>query len=58
MPQNDWIKSGLVFNEADNVSAFGLQVDKGATKAFQLVLQAYVLKHIMFEGKAAKKMAK
>jgi hypothetical protein len=31
---------------------------QGATKAFQLVFQAYVLKHLMFEGKAGKKQTK
>jgi hypothetical protein len=31
---------------------------KGATKAFQLVLQAYIQKHLMFEGKMAKKAVK
>lgn len=58
MPRQEWIKSGLVFNEADSLYAFGLKAVKGATKSFQLVLEAYVLKHLMFEGKSAKKMAK
>ena len=58
MPQPDWIKTGVVFNEADFLSAFGLKVTKGATKDFQLVLQAYILKHLMFVGKVAKKAAK
>ena len=58
VPRQEWIKSGLVFNEADSLYAFGLKAVKGATKAFQLVLEAYVLKHLMFEGKSSKKMAK
>ena len=58
VPQPEWMKSGVVFNEAENFSAFGLKAMKGATKAFQLVLEAYILKHLMFEGKSAKKAAK
>ena len=58
MPRHEWIKSGLVFNEADSLNAFDLRAMKGATKAFQLVLEAYVLKHLLFEGKSSKKMAR
>ena len=44
--------------QPEQLHAFGLLATKGATKAFQLVVQAYVLKHLMFEGKMAKKAAK
>ena len=44
--------------QPEQLHAFGLLATKGATKAFQLVLQAYILKHLMFEGKMAKKAAK
>ena len=57
-PSPEWIKTGIIFNEADNLNAFGLRAVKGATKAFQIVLEAFVLKHLMFEGKASKKAAK
>ena len=46
------------FSQPEQLHAFGLLAIKGATKAFQLVLQAYILKHLMFEGKMAKKAAK
>ena len=58
VPRQEWIKGGLVFNEADGLNAFGLRAMKGATKSFQLVLEAYVLKHLLFEGKSTKKMAR
>ena len=58
MPLPEWIKTGVVFNEAEQLYAFGLKAMKGATKSFQLVLEAYILKHLMFEGKSAKKAAK
>ena len=57
-PSPEWIKAGIVFNEADNLYAFGLKAKKGQTKAFQIVLEAFVLKHLMYEGKASKKAAK
>ena len=54
----DWMKTGVVFNEPDNLYAFGLRALTGATKAFQIVLEAFVLKHLMFEGKASKQAEK
>ena len=57
-PSPEWTKTGIIFNEADNLYAFGLKAVKGPTKAFQMILQAYILKHIMFEGKEYKKAAK
>ena len=36
-------------------AAFGLKVTQGAPKAFQLILQAYILKHLMFEGRNSKR---
>ena len=58
VPRPDWIKGRLNFLDVGTFHSFGLQVDKGATKAFILLLQAYVLKQIMFDGKTAKKAAK
>ena len=57
-PSPDWIKTGIIFNESDDLYAFGLKAMKGATKAFQIVLEAFVLKHLMFEGKASKRASK
>ena len=58
VPRPEWIKTGVNFNEPEQLSAFGLKAVKGATKAFQMVVQAYIMKHLMFEGKSAKKAAK
>jgi len=55
VPRNEWVKAGLVFHEAEQLFGYGLNAPKGAAKSFQLVLQAYILKHLMFEGKAGKK---
>ena len=54
VPRPEWIKTGLIFNPAEALNAFGLKALKGATKAFQLVLQAYIIKNLLFEGKNKK----
>ena len=58
VPRSEWIKTGIVFHDADGLNAYGLKAIKGATKAFQLVLQAYIIKHLLFEGKQSKKNTK
>ncbi|XP_023337706.1 inactive ubiquitin carboxyl-terminal hydrolase MINDY-4B isoform X2 [Eurytemora carolleeae] len=55
IPKPNWIKSSISFHEPENLNAFGIRTDKGATKEFQIVLQAYILKQLMFEGKTTKK---
>ena len=50
----NWVRTGLVFHTPENLHAFGLKASKGAAKAFQLVLEAYILKKLLFE-KASKK---
>ena len=58
VPRPEWIKTGLIFHPAEALHAYGLKVVKGATKAFQLVLQAYIMKHLLFENKQNKKTTK
>ena len=55
VPRPEWIKTGLIFNPAESLNAFGLKALKGATKAFQLVLQAYIIKNLLFEGNGKNK---
>ena len=57
-PGPEWIKTGILFNQSDDLYAFGLKAIKGPTKAFQIILEAFVLKHLMFEGKASKRASK
>ena len=52
VPGPEWTKTGIIFNEPEKLHAFGLKALKGATKGFQLVLQAYLLKHLLFAGKS------
>ena len=57
MPSSDWLRTGVVFHEAEALHAFGLKAQKGPTKAFQMVLQAYILKYLMFH-KFSKKVSR
>ena len=52
VPGPEWTITGIIFNEPEKLHAFGLKALKGATKGFQLVLQAYLLKHLLFDGKS------
>ena len=52
VPGPEWVKTGIIFHEPEKLYAFGLQALKGAPKGFQMVLQAYILKHLLFAGKS------
>ena len=41
-----------------SAQAYGLNVGRGSSKPFLLILQAHILKHLLFHGKAAKKSQK
>ena len=58
MPRPEWTKSGIIFHKAGKEGAFGLKTKNGASKGFQMILQSYILKHILFEGKETKKSTK
>ena len=52
MPGPEWTKTGIRFHEPEKLHAYGLQALGGAVKGFQLVLQSFILKHLLFPGKA------
>ena len=54
MPEPYWIHKGIVFHPPEKIFAFGLKTSHGAQKAFQIILQAYVLKHLFFGGHKSK----
>ena len=47
-----------MFHAAKTVQSYGLAVGRGASKTFLLILQAHVLKQLLFHGKQAKKSQK
>ena len=48
VPNAEWIKAGIIFNSPAKIHAFGLRLSSGAQKAFQVILQAYILKYLFF----------
>ena len=48
VPNAEWIKAGIIFHSPGKIHAFGLRLSSGAQKAFQVILQAYVLKYLFF----------
>ena len=50
VPGPEWTKTGIIFHQPGQLQAFGLQTQPGAVKAFQMVLQALVLKQLLFGG--------
>ena len=48
MPNAEWIKAGIIFHSPGKIHAFGLRLSSGAQKAFQVILQAYILKYLFF----------
>ena len=54
VPSPEWVRSGFAFHTPENLHAFGLKASKGATKAFKLLCQAYILKNLLFHKNATK----
>ena len=52
------MRSGIIFNPSKSVQSYGLNVLRGASKSFLLLVQAYILKHLLFHGKSTKKGSK
>ena len=41
---------GIVFHQHEQLLAFGIQMTHGSQRAFQSILQAFILKHLFFGG--------
>ena len=52
VPESYWLQSGIVFHQHEKLFAFGLKTSYGAQKAFQIILQAFILKHLFFVNKS------
>ncbi len=58
-PKSEWEKQGISFHTPEQLYAFGLKTPKNGVRNFLLCLQAYFLKHLLFDkgkkgGAAAK----
>jgi hypothetical protein len=48
-PKNEWLKAGMKLMPPEDLFAYGIKCPKNGTKNFLLCLQAYLLKHLLFE---------
>ncbi|KAJ8871092.1 hypothetical protein PR048_027396 [Dryococelus australis] len=48
-PRSEWLRTGLVFREPDQDLAFGLKAARNGTRGLLSVVQAHILKHLLFQ---------
>ena len=53
-PKNEWLKQGIVLHPADGLFAYGVKCPRNGTKNFLMCLEAYFLKHLLFEKKGGR----
>ena len=52
IPGPEWIETGLKFHEPDKEHGFGLRIERELSKSFLILIQAYVLKNLLFRGRS------
>ena len=53
-PKSEWLKQGITLHPADALFAYGVKAPRNGVRNFMLCLNAYFLKHLLFEtGKKA-----
>ncbi|XP_039296066.1 inactive ubiquitin carboxyl-terminal hydrolase MINDY-4B isoform X3 [Nilaparvata lugens] len=50
-PRGEWLRTSVLFNAPEKETAFGLKTPKNGTRGLVAVLQAFVIKHLLFEKK-------
>ncbi|XP_018910116.1 inactive ubiquitin carboxyl-terminal hydrolase MINDY-4B isoform X2 [Bemisia tabaci] len=54
-PRGEWLRTGFVFRDADKELAYGLKAPRNGCRGLLSVVQAYILKQLLFERKDFKK---
>lgn len=49
-PRSEWSRTGLVLREAERDLAYGFRAPRNGTRGLLAVLQAYLVKHLLFEA--------
>lgn len=52
-PRGEWTRTGLTFSK--DTYTFGLKCPKNATRGLQSVVQAFLIKHFIFENRPKEK---
>lgn len=48
-PRGEWLRTGFVFREPDKELAYGLKASRNSTRGLLSVLQAEIIKILLFE---------
>ena len=48
-PKTEWLKPGIKLMPSEELFAYGIKCPRNGTRNFLLCLQAYLLKHLLFE---------
>lgn len=48
-PRGEWLRTGVVFREADKELAYGLRGSRNGTRGLLSVLQAEIIKTLIFQ---------
>jgi hypothetical protein len=48
-PKHEWLRTGLVFRDADQDLGYGLKSLRNSTRGLLSVVQAHIIKHLLFE---------
>ena len=54
--KNGWLR-GIRMNEASDTTAYGIRLDEGVPKAFLMIVQGVLLKHLLFSEEERRKVA-
>ena len=54
--KNGWLR-GIRMNEASDTTAYGLRLDEGVPKAFLMIVQGVLLKHLLYSDEERRKVA-
>jgi len=58
-PKSEWLKQGIPLHPAEGLFAYGVRAPRNGTRNFLLCLNAYFLKHLLFDtGKSRNKASK
>ena len=50
-PRNFWLRQGITFYPAEGLFAYGLKTQSNGTKSILMCVQAYLIKHLIFDNK-------
>jgi hypothetical protein len=53
-PKTEWMKQGITLHPPEGLFAYGVVAPRNGTRNFMMCLQAFFLKHLLFEKKGGR----